>query len=340
MAAESPSLKLLVVLLAAAVVVTGSLVVRRLWINAGQAQSATNPLPKPAVPAATASDANLDVIIKAAADYAQQEQWGKSEAILKEAVAKYPTEQRVNLAYAECLLKLNKLKDSYAAYERAAALGEVDVRTQITMGTLANMNGRLDRAEEHYSMAMVRDKSNPDAPLFLGQILLKQNKLIEAKANLLIAGRLTPNRSVVWGTLAEIALRENKLDIATQHIKKARDLEPQIVEWRVIAARILNRQSKPEEALDQFVGLDDAARTQPATAQLLAETYGLLRKFPEAAACLARASDANRSRGDLALEASLAAERAGDLPAAKALAQRAIDAGNESAKETLQRLGK
>ncbi len=336
MAADSGKLKIVVLILALATALTLGLVVRRMWIVAGEPEKGPVATGDPSK--APKEGDKLDAVITAAAEYGQRQEWEKAEVILKEAANQYPDVQRVRLAYAECLIKQKKLAEAFAEFDRALALGEVDVTTRITIGTLANMLGKAERAEEQYAAVMVKDKTNPDAPLFLGQILMKQGRLDEAKGNLLIAGRITPQRSVVWGTLAEISLRENKLEIAAQHLKKARELEPEIVEWKLIEARLLNRQQKPEKALEVLLGLDKARMISPAVARLMAESYGMLGKRVESAAALVAASDAAPSDGELALEAALATERAGDKAAAKALAERAEKAGNSGAKAILERL--
>ena len=336
---ESGKLKAIVVVLAVATVAALGLVSRRLWIVAGEPENAVVKADavKPQA-AGTTDEDRIDAVISAAAEYGQRQEWGNAEAILKEAANQFPDVQRVRLAYAECLIKQKKLSDAFSVFEKALVLGEVDSKTHITIGTLANMLGKLERAEEQYAAVLVKDKTNADAPLFLGQILMKQGKLDEAKGNLLIAGRLTPLRSVVWGTLAEISLRENKLEIAAQHLKKARELEPEIVEWKLMEARLLNRQQKPERALEVLLGLDSSKRTLPAAARLSAESYGMLGKKTEAAAVLAAASDASPADGELALEAALAMERSGDKIAAAGFAQRAEKAGNAAAKAVVERL--
>ncbi len=336
MAADSGKLKIVVVILALATALTLGLVVRRMWIVAGEPEKGPVATGDPSK--APREGDKLDAVITAAAEYGQRQEWGHAEVILKEAANQFPDVQRVRLAYAECLIKQQKLADAFAEFDKALALGDVDVKTRITIGTLANMLGKLDRAEEQYAAVMVKDATNPDAPLFMGQILMKQGRLDEAKGNLLIAGRLTPQRSVVWGTLAEISLRENKLEIAAQHLKKARELEPEIVEWKLIEARLLNRQQKPEKALEVLLGLDKTRMSSPAVARLMAESYGMLGKRMEAANVLKSASDVSPVDGELALEAALAMERGGDRDGARALAERAISTGNLAAKAVVERL--
>lgn len=277
-------------------------------------------------------------IQSSAEKYLAEQQPGKAEAILREAVDQYPTEPSILLSYAELLVSQKRAADAYPVYQRAIDAGANDARTLFSAGTVANMAGQPAKAIEHYTAAQAVDPADPDIPLYLGQIQLKLDQTEPAKASLLRAARLDEERAVTWGTLADIALREGNNNIALQHIAKARKLEPRVTLWRLVEARALRRTARPEEALALLTPLDNSEKQDPVVARAIAECYGLLGKPAEAAAALDVARLAHPEDGSLALDAALAFERAGDRKRAGELATLAVQLGNASATGLRDRL--
>lgn len=301
--------------------------------RAGPAPAAAQP-----GPAARLTPEAFAAIQSSAEKYIAEQQPGKAEAILREAADQYPTEPSILVSYAELLVSQNRAVEADAVYEKAIDAGANDAKTLFAAGTVANMAGRPARAVEHYTAAQAADPANPDIPLFLGQIQLKLDQTVAAKASLLRAARLDENRAVTWGTLAEIALREGSNNIALQHIAKARQLEPRVTLWRLIEARALKRTAKPEEALALLTALEEAERQQAPIARAIAECYGLLGKPAEAASAMELARQASPDDGALALDTALAFERAGDRKRAGELATLAVQLGNTAATALRDRL--
>lgn len=295
----------------------------------------------PTVAAAGTGPRSADEALNAVIALKRDGEHAKAEAILKQAVVEFPGVQRLHVEYAEVLAALNKAEESLAHYERALEIGPRDGAIEFAAGTAAAMTGNLTRAEVHYAAAQAADKSDWKAPLFLAQVQLKQStteKTQEAKKNLFIAANLNPDSAMPWGTLAEIALRENKAGIALQHVRKARELEPRVTLWRVIEARALKRENRPEEALGVLIGLDEAQRREPGVMQTMAECYGALGRPKDAAAMYAKASDSDVSNGTWAMEAALWLDRAGEAQRAVIYATRAAGEEIPGAAELLARL--
>lgn len=282
---------------------------------------------------------SVDAVLNAAATYIKQNEAGKAEAILREAIAQWVEEQALYLSYGELLVMLKRPKEAYEQYEKALAIGPRHAEIEFTAGTVANMAGKTDRAVEHYSMAQAGDPRNPMIPLYLAQVQVKRDELAEAKKNLLLSGKLDPDRAIVWGTLAEISLRENKADLAIQHAARARELEPGSVMWRLIDAKAKKRLNKPEEALQVLIGLSDAEKREPGVMSTMAECFGLLRRPGDAADLYASASDSDPANVDWAVQAGLWLEKADRKDAARRYAQRAAMLGSEEARTLLARLG-
>lgn len=300
-----------------------------------------NPGTPAASAAGTARTGAVDEILNASLSFKRNGEFGKAEAVLRQATAEHPGEQRLQVELGEVLTYLKRVDEAYTCYDRALAIGPRSREIEFAAGTVANMAGKLDRAEEHYEAAQQADKTDWKAPLFLAQVQLKMNspeKTEEAKKNLVIAANLKPESATAWGTLADLALRENKTSLALQHIAKARQLEPSVVVWRVIEARALKRENRIEESLGVLVGLNDAERRETGVLATMAECYGMLRRPADAANIYAEASDAEPTRGDWAMEAAMWWERAGEKDTALVYAQRANANNVEGATDLVQRL--
>ncbi|MCC6678503.1 MAG: tetratricopeptide repeat protein [Phycisphaerales bacterium] len=291
-------------------------------------------------PAARLTPEAFAAIQNSAEKYLAEQQPGKAEAILREAVDQYPAEPSLLVSYAELLVSQNRAAEAYPIYQRAIDAGANDAKTLFAAGTVANMAGQPAKAIDHYTAAQAADPANPDIPLFLGQIQLKLDQTEPAKISLLRAARLDEDRAITWGTLAEVALREGNNNIALQHIAKARKLEPRVTLWRLIEARALKRTARPEDALSLLTPLDETEKQDPAVARTIAECYGLLNKPAEAAAALEASRLAHADDGALTLDAALAFERAGDRKRAGELATLAVQLGNSSATGLRDRLAK
>lgn len=275
------------------------------------------------------SDARkVDVILDSADNLLRNNKPAEAEAVVKGAIAQYPGDQRLHIAFAELMLGKDDYAAAYESYVRALASGDRDAKLEFQAGTVASMIGKGDRALEHYAAAQTADATNAEYPLYLGQVQLQLGKLDEARASLVRAGHLNPDDGRVWGSLAEIALRENKLDVAMQQIEKARTLQPRITLWRFIEARIHSRAGRPEKAVELLIGLEPVERTGEPVARVLADALSALRRDAEAAEVLAAASDALPTNANLAFDAAVRARKSANTAQFERLRDRAVKLGH------------
>lgn len=301
------------------------------------ARSALRP-PAPASGVPADAVASVDASLNAGETLRKAGDFAKAEKVLTTAIGQFPKEQVLYIAYAELLAEQKRPADAYAQYEKALAVGPRDGEIEITAGTLASMLGRLDRAEEHYAAAQAARPHDYKPSLLLAQVQVKRGETDEAKKNLMVAGNLKPDSAIVWGTLADLALRENKTGLARQHIARARQVEPRVTLWRLIEARALRRDNEPEQALELLTGLDPSAQREPGVMELMSECYGLLGRPGDAADLWARAADKDPTRGDWSYQAALWFDRAGDGARALEYAQRAVFLNVEDATPLYERL--
>jgi predicted Zn-dependent protease len=300
--------------------------------------------------------AGVETAKAAAARYHAQGKFAEAGAILAKLIETEPTDQAARIAYAQALMGQNKYVEAYAQYEAAVALLPAGTSQRIATsgdagaaqlhfeaGTCANMAGRLDRAEEHYSMAQTADRAEPKYPLYLAMVQLKRGgkeRESAAVASLLRATHLNPDLAEAWGTLAEIELRNDHLGLAAQHLEKARTLQPDVVRWRLVEARLLNRRGEAARALSLLTALPASQRHNAAVLGVMAESHGLLKQPAEAARMYVEAFKAvTPVSAELAYQAALWSERAGDGGQARDWAKTAATLGHADARAMVERLG-
>lgn len=310
-----------------------------------RAAAVASPQAQPGAPAAAspsnpADAAKVDAIQNSVIELLRRGEPKQAEAVLRAAIAEHLTEQRLYVQLGDLLASQKRWQEAYATYEQALACGPGDADIEFAAGTAATGAGKFERAEEHYQASMTKRPTDFRGPLYLAQVQIKQEKLDQAAANLLLAAKLKPDAAIIWGSMAEIAYRQNKLTLAQQHAKKARELEPRVTLWRLIEARALKREGKPEEALQLLVGLDEAALREPGVDLLQAECYGLLNRPQDAAAVYLAELKIDPANPVATMQAAIWLEKAGDVAKAKELAQRAQFMGVPEAKAMLERLSK
>ncbi len=279
-------------------------------------------------------------VLSAAQHATMERDLPRAEAILFRGIEQYPTDQDLRVKYAETLVGLKKIPEAYEEYVAALAIGPRTHELEFAAGTMASMSGQPARAVEHFNAARTAQPNNPVYALYLAQVQRKQGDLDAAKANLLMVTTMRPDDATAWGTLADIALQENNLDLCLQHIEKARELQPASREWRLIAARAHKRKGDAERALIVLNGMDPAAKHEPVTVRLIAECYAMLERPADAGRVLAEASDATPGNADLAYEAATWYARAEETEKALTYARRAISLGHTGALKLVERLNK
>lgn len=285
-----------------------------------------------------ASAQTADALLNTFLTLQRQSRMAEAETVLKKGVEQYPQEQRLAATYAEFLAVNKRPAEAYTMYERALAIGPRTAALEFSAGTVAAALDRVDRAIEHYAAAQAQDATDFRYPLFLAQVQLKANQVDEARKNLILAGRLKPDSPVVWGTLAEIALRENALNVALEQVAKARAIEPENWVWRLIEARARKRMGQAQQALDLLVALDDSDRGRPQVLTAMSECYGMLGKPEDAADLYGLFSDRQPEEPEIAMQAAIWADRVHRPSQAIRYAQRAANLKAPGAEELVARL--
>lgn len=311
----------------------------------------------PTTPSAQAESAAG--ILEAARQASLAGDHARAATTLARGLESHPTDADMHLARARALVASRDFAEAYKHYESALAIIPKDPRRPLgdpklhfEMGTVANQAGMLDRALEHYSMAQSMDPAEPQYPLYVAMVQIKLGQDPAAMASLVRVTVLNDQLPAAWGTLAELALKQNQLSLALQHVEKARKLEPASTRWRLVQARTLKRRggagaaeagggttaSDIEQAAALLAALPPEERQRPEVMSVLAECYGLMNKPEQAGAMYAEALASTPGSVDFAYEAAVWYERAGLLAQAHQYAEIAEDLGHEDAATLLRKL--
>ena len=354
MSAPDPNRRslLAVVGLLVAVLVIGVVVVARSLLAPAAPAKATN---------ARDTGAAIEAGLKAADAYVRESKYPGAAAILEKLAEQSPTDQAVRVAYAQALIGLNRHAEAYKQYEAAISIsGPPPLKAGQRMedvpdinglkrdpllahlhfeaGTCASVARMADRAEEHYWMAQVLDPGEARYPLYLAMIHIGKGDEAAGSASLLRALKLNPDLAEGWGTLAELEFKKGQTGLAGQHIETARKLQPDVTRWKMVQARVLNRQGEPAQAALVLQSIPPAEQADKSVLALRAECFGLLQSPADAAMMYENAEKKNPTDRELPYQAALWYERAGSPSLGAEQAQRAAMLGHPDAKELEARL--
>ena len=259
----------------------------------------------------------------------------RAAEICRQGVAAFPEDQRLRLTFAKVLSALRKHDEAYPQMEAALAIGPAqDAALHAMAGTIASASGRHGRAAEHYSEAQRLEPLNPRHPLYLAMAQIRLEQDTAAMATLLRVIKLDESIAEAWGTLAELNLKVGNPGPAILQARRARELQPTVVRWRVREATAHKRENQPEKALALLTALPPTDRKDDDVLRVIAECCGILNNPGLAAAEYARAADATKRREQAAerhYQAGLWFGRAGNNEYSALQMRAAADLGHAAA---------
>ena len=295
----------------------------------------------PSVAPPLARDRNAEavaVILDSARVYHRQGDLAKAEIVLSAGIREHPEDQQMRIAYAETLMMSGQFDSAFYHYTEALRIGPRDAFLEFVAGTIASKIGEPGLAEAHFTAAHSKDPTQPSYGLYLAQVQISLHKYDEAISSLIQTRPLDPDNAMIYGTLAEIYTKKNKTNLALNQIEFARTLEPDRSAWKIIEARLLKRKGAAQQALLLLNSLPPAERNSKAILRSRAECFGMLSRPQDAASLYQSMSDAHPDDAELAFEAAVWFDKAGQGEKAIAYGERARALGNKSADKLVQRL--
>lgn len=285
-----------------------------------------------------ASEETIASLLESVQVYVRSGERSKAHAILESAVGQYPDDQDLRLAYGQLLMQDERWDEAFEQYDAAALSGPISATEHFTAGTLASTVNRYEDAARHYDMAQRTDATNADYPLYLAQTQLKLGLKSEAMASLVRASVLDEGNALIWGSMASVALGDNQVNMALQHIARAREIEPGSRDWRLIEAKAMKRAGRAEDAIGVLLGLGESLMTDDEALRAMSECHGMLGEPEESLALYEQAMEARPGSGPLVYEAAVWADRAKRAERALELARRALSLRHEPAGRLVTRL--
>ncbi|MGO8760293.1 MAG: tetratricopeptide repeat protein [Terracidiphilus sp.] len=213
------------------------------------------------------------------------------------------------VAAAEAAIATSGWKAAEARLDPYLAAHPTDARALFDAGYVADAQDRLDDATALYRRAIAADPRSFEAHISLGLLLARQNKLDEARPELVTATTLDPGgsdpalKARAWRALARID-RDSDPTAASNDLLEALKLTPETAADTLLAAELAEKSGQDEAAATAYrrVLAEDPA-SAPASIGL---AHLLIRRkqYPEAETLLRAALDKNP--GDPTLTAQLA----------------------------------
>lgn len=223
--------------------------------------------------------ADLESISKAIAaidSYVQTDRLGEADRIVAALARQYPDDTDVLRKLAEVRLHQERHEDAYPTMMRLTELLPDDAQIWFSAGVVANMIGKLADSAKNLQQAVRIEPTNPQYPLTLAMIQLKLRDYDQAKIYLLATINLDPSIHQAQGTMGEIYLIENKLQLAEQYLVRARELAPRYLKWRVAQAKVLRRRNQAQQALTLLNALEPPERHAQQVVDEIAMCWAML----------------------------------------------------------------
>lgn len=234
-------------------------------------------------------------------------------------------ESFVNMA--EEAFRTGKLNQALEAYEDAIYSDPTNPSNYIALARLQVFSGKYDEAVENAQNALLKNPNNPTAHAVLGWALGYQEKYGEAELEIKQALALDPNNALAHAFYAEILINQNDYtlyDKAAESSKRARDLDPTLLETHRSRGIVLLNTQNLEEAVQEFQAALAINKNIPDLNLQLGITYKALGEYDAAQEALLAAYALNPADTIALTELSRAFFADGRYPQAAQYAEEAV----------------
>lgn len=156
---------------------------------------------------------------------------------------------------AEEFYRTGKLTLAIQAYQDAIFSDPTNPALYVALARLQVFAGDYDEAVTNTQNALLKNPNNPMAHAVLGWALMFQEKYGEAELEIKKALSLDPNNALAYAYYAEVLMAQNDYtlyDKAAEASKKARDLDPTLMESHRARGIVLLNTQNLEEAAQEF----------------------------------------------------------------------------------------
>ena len=165
----------------------------------------------------------------------------------------------------------SRLPEAIRAFEECLRLDPNDVKAKANLGLALQGLGRIDEALEAYRSAIAMEKHgaqrNAEPFIDLGNLLLEQNQIDDAIANLSEAREISPSDPRVHESLGKAYLRIDKFSEAQAELEKAASLAPNSAPVHYMLGQVYRKRGLNEKAKAEFdrAAILNEPKSPPAT---------------------------------------------------------------------------
>ena len=190
----------------------------------------------------------------------------EAEQMLADAVKRHPDRSRLRLLYARVLVHLEKLDPAREQFEELLKQSPHDVEILLSLALISLENNMLDQSEDYFLQLLKLGQRKNTANIYLGKISQKKNKPEEAERYF---RSVSPGKEYVRAQIAlvQLLMRQNRIEEARKHLQEARNRYPvHAVQLYLLETEILAEKGLYKEAMEIF---DAAVVRHPESINLL-----------------------------------------------------------------------
>jgi Flp pilus assembly protein TadD len=150
----------------------------------------------------------------------------------------------------------NRFEEAIRAFQECLKLDSRNVKAGANLGLALEGLGRINEAETAYRNAIAQQRNgspkNAEPFIDLGNLLLEQNQIENAIAQLSQAREISPQESRAHTSLGKAYLRLNKLEEAQAELEKAVSLDPNSAGAHYLLGQVYRKKGWIEQAKTQI----------------------------------------------------------------------------------------
>ncbi|MHA7840270.1 MAG: tetratricopeptide repeat protein [Gammaproteobacteria bacterium] len=171
-----------------------------------------------------------EAYINLAACYFEQQQFNEGTHYLKAASNIKPSDINIRQQYANALMKINKIEDAIAQYQKIIALIPDFATVFVSLGAALQSKKAYKEAEKYYRQALTLNPQHTDALCNLGVLAKIRGEFTEAITLYQQALTINPQLYTVYANLGNALQEIDAYDEAIQCYNKALAINPAFVE--------------------------------------------------------------------------------------------------------------
>jgi tetratricopeptide (TPR) repeat protein len=196
-------------------------------------------------------------------------------ALLQESDKNSQEQSQIYYRMGECLVHLNRIREAFNMFERAATVDSNNVAAQLRIGEFLLSAGAVERARDQAEALVRRNPRNSEAVALWGAAMEGLGEKEKAEQAYRDALSIDPNRVSVAITLADLYNNENKTKQAQEVLEESAKANPKNGAPLMSLARLHEQEGEitaAEGCYRRAVQAEDTAETNLRLAQFLQRT--------------------------------------------------------------------